>query len=1005
MPKHLSLLFISIFSFAYLSAQTTDLSVITEAQDLAGSPISQVSIYEEFQYIVTIVNSGGDVSNSSVSVQLDTDVVINSFVSQNNIGGASNVTNMTLSAGNTLTGEIADIPNSSSVEILINVNAPTELGGIALSSVVSPPDGTTDINDSNNTSIISIDVINVNIDFTVTHSQISPSPGNAIINWGDMVTYRFTITNNSEIDFPIDSFTGNLSLISNVDFGEPNVRLISIACLSGTNGTECIDTSSIVSSITSITSTQSVFSYNESHEFTAGGSLNFEVIYEYLDPNCGSEIQPIDVESFIEITLDHENISDNSSNLVPTQLIEGELCPVVDICINTEQINPTPGTALDYNQTITFETVVCNNGPIDARIRFFLQNLSIPPAWSVTSLNCISPTGSIVCDYITLTIDGQIWKSEDFTMPANTTITVVSEFEFIEPSCSTNQTGVEANIRSVINILDINIVDTVPENNLDSDIIILPSAEPCPSADLSVTKTQIDPIDNPVPWGEVTYEITVLNNSEFDAVIDLRDYMPNNQNDFVTAILRSVSCVDTTGDASCFDIQHTNIDVLLDGEPQDDEEDVFWEILPEDNWLLPANSSVVFEVTIEWFPECSDEAITSINGVEVNYVNGIVETNPGNNRAFATTQFAPCIDLIVQTFPEFTQTGVNQSFDWIIDISNSVTSSEAIDVVFENTLNDVFSVLGTPTCTIVTGNVTCVTNFSTSGNIISGIIPNMSAGSTVQIRIPVLAPSFGGAFNNIAEAIVSSANNQELTPETNVSISNILVIAPVVAKVFEPQSILTNEESLLTFTIINLATNPEQNNIMFLDNLPEGIALAGLPFWENQNGSTGDFTGNIGDTSIGISNLTIPEDITSCTFSVLVTSNVAGEYTNNFSNFSEINNIDASQANATLSVIQDPNAPIIDCTTIPQGISPNNDGKNDEFIIPCIEDYPNNTMKIYNRYGTLVYQKKNYENDWNGRSNTGLLNHSELLPIGTYFFIFEINETEKPLNGFIYLNY
>ncbi|MFD1062667.1 hypothetical protein ACFQ1Q_05365 [Winogradskyella litorisediminis] len=765
MKRLICLILFLAFNAFLLSSQTTDLSVIAEAQNLSGNPISQVTIYEEFQYVVTIVNSGNAVSNSAVSIDFDDDLVVNSFVSQNSVGGTSDVSNFNLDASNVLTGSIANMPNNSSVEILINVNAPTELGGIALTTIVTAPDNVIDSNASNNSSIISIDVIDVVIDFTVTHSQINPTGGAPISAWGDNVTYRFTITNNSSIEFPLEGFSGNLTLSSDVNFGNPNVSLVSIECLSATNGTECIDTSSVASSTTAITSTQSVFSYNNQHVFTSGVSLTFEVIYKYLEPNCSSEIGPMNVDSFITIELNHANISQNASNSVPTHLIESESCPIVDICIMTEQINPTLGTSLDYNVPITLETTVCNNGPIETPMRFFLQNLSLPPVWSVTSLECISTTGDISCDNLTLTIDGQLWKSNDFVMQPNSTINIISTIEFIEPSCTINSSGVEARIRSATNILDVDIVDIVPENNLDEEILILPSAEPCPFADLTVTKTQINPANNLAPWGEVTYEISVLNDSEFNAIIELRDFMPDNQNEFVEGILRSISCVSTTGNASCFEILHSNIDVQLDGEPEDGEEDIFWEILPEDNWELPANSSVNFEITVEWIPECSDDDITATNGVEVKYVNAIEDTNPLNNRAFANTQFAPCIDLIVQTYPEFTQVGVNQSFDWVIDISNSVTSSEAEDVLFENTLNSVFSELGTPTCTVTSGNATCIANFSSAGNTISGVIPNMNAGSTVQIRIPVLSPSFGGAFNNIAEAIVSAANNEELTPE------------------------------------------------------------------------------------------------------------------------------------------------------------------------------------------------------------------------------------------------
>lgn len=62
--------------------------------------------------------------------------------------------------------------------------------------------------------------------------------------------------------------------------------------------------------------------------------------------------------------------------------------------------------------------------------------------------------------------------------------------------------------------------------------------------------------------------------------------------------------------------------------------------------------------------------------------------------------------------------------------------------------------------------------------------------------------------------------------------------------------------------------------------------------------------------------------------------------------------------------------------------TPNNDGDNDVFYIGNLGKYPDNSLKIYNRYGKLVYSANNYDNSWNG---TYLGN---LLPTGTYFYIF-----------------
>ena len=88
-----------------------------------------------------------------------------------------------------------------------------------------------------------------------------------------------------------------------------------------------------------------------------------------------------------------------------------------------------------------------------------------------------------------------------------------------------------------------------------------------------------------------------------------------------------------------------------------------------------------------------------------------------------------------------------------------------------------------------------------------------------------------------------------------------------------------------------------------------------------------------------------------------------------------------------------------DTTQIPvkiyKGLSPNGDGFNDKFVIEGITERDEVSVKIYNRWGHLVFQSDNYrkdfpeENDgWNGEANTGLRieNGTSLVPDGTYFY-------------------
>ncbi|MUU79188.1 DUF7933 domain-containing protein [Winogradskyella endarachnes] len=1125
-PYRLLVLFLLGFQ---LHGQTTDLSIAIETQDLSGTAISQVDIYEDFQYVITVLNSGNTVDNASISVNFDSDLTILSYNSQNSNAGASDFSNIDVTS-NVLTASIATMPNNSSVELLVLVTAPTSLGGITANGTISPPTDTQDTNTSNNQAIISIDVLDVIIDFSVTQTQINPTEGTAINAWGDLVTYQFTITNNSAIAFPVSSIEGHLNLSSPNENGQPYAEFISLECLGATNGTLCPDLTTLNGNSDTVTSISSMFIFYDDHEMTSGGSITFQLVYRYTNFSCSTNPLPIDVNSVINIELNTATITSIDSNSVTTNLILAEACALTDLCIESVQTNPLPSVDLNYNQDITFETTVCNNGPLEAPMRFFFQNLSLSVGWEIVSVNCINTTGSVTCNDFNLSNNGQLWTSSDFLLQPNTTITLQTVVRFVEPC---GDAPITVQIRSATNILDTQLLDSNTDNNYFSNYVTLPiPTVPCggeESNDLIVTKTQIYPQlpigssdNNTASWGPITYEITVTNEGLEDSFIELQDYMPIRDLDDpeILATLTNIECVETTGTASCFTIVNANLGVGLDGITDDGNFDIFWEITPEENWELPANSSITFNVTIDWLPECSYDPMIATNVVSADYAGNLVDSNPNNNLASVNTYFAPCLDLIVQTYPEFTQVDINQTFNWIIDISNSTTSSNAIDVIFEDTLNSVFTIIGTPTCTVTSGNASCISSFNTTGNFITGIIPTMEAGSTVRISIPVSAPSFGGAFNNIAEAIPNASNNQELTPDSNISINSVQVIAPVLQKSFFPDSIIEGGQSELIFTVYNVASNPTQSNISFTDNLPTGITLSGIPNWVQDNGCTANFIGSIGDIFVGVEDLVFPDGIESCTFSVMVTSEIIGEHLNNFENFTNNYNINTSQTSATLHVIEDtsnidieivktaepteafhgqnvdftitatnlgtttatlievmdalpigfefvsatpsfgtfdnttliwsiPNlnantyetllltatvmssndltnvallnstnepdrnltnneddatVEINNCLTIPEGISPNDDGSNDFLIIPCIEDY-SNTLKIFNRYGTQIYEATNYANTWDGKANMGILKSSELLPVGTYFYILEINGLPNDIVGYVYLTY
>jgi len=86
-------------------------------------------------------------------------------------------------------------------------------------------------------------------------------------------------------------------------------------------------------------------------------------------------------------------------------------------------------------------------------------------------------------------------------------------------------------------------------------------------------------------------------------------------------------------------------------------------------------------------------------------------------------------------------------------------------------------------------------------------------------------------------------------------------------------------------------------------------------------------------------------------------------------------------------------------------ISPNGDGVNDSFVIQGLHNYPNNTLRIYNRWGNVVYEKFRYQNDFEGISEgRATVNKDEKLPVGTYYYLLDLGDGSDAKAGWLYIN-
>lgn len=85
---------------------------------------------------------------------------------------------------------------------------------------------------------------------------------------------------------------------------------------------------------------------------------------------------------------------------------------------------------------------------------------------------------------------------------------------------------------------------------------------------------------------------------------------------------------------------------------------------------------------------------------------------------------------------------------------------------------------------------------------------------------------------------------------------------------------------------------------------------------------------------------------------------------------------------------------------IPNFISPNDDGKNDDWIIPGLDQYPEHQIQIFDRNGKLFVERKANKNGWIW-DGTYL---GRKVPSGTYWYIIRLNE-ENSLQGHLTVKY
>jgi len=79
-------------------------------------------------------------------------------------------------------------------------------------------------------------------------------------------------------------------------------------------------------------------------------------------------------------------------------------------------------------------------------------------------------------------------------------------------------------------------------------------------------------------------------------------------------------------------------------------------------------------------------------------------------------------------------------------------------------------------------------------------------------------------------------------------------------------------------------------------------------------------------------------------------------------------------------------------------MTPNGDNINDYFWIGMIEHYPNNEVFVFNRYGQMIFNGKNYDNKnvyWDGTYQ------GNKVPDGAYYYVIKFTDSNVIFKGSI----
>ncbi|GLB49941.1 T9SS type B sorting domain-containing protein [Neptunitalea lumnitzerae] len=374
------------------------------------------------------------------------------------------------------------------------------------------------------------------------------------------------------------------------------------------------------------------------------------------------------------------------------------------------------------------------------------------------------------------------------------------------------------------------------------------------------------------------------------------------------------------------------------------------------------------------------ESLT-INGTVVENL----PTNPGDNAFNGTNAFTGATNLYNMDIDYYNL----ENYISVNDTSLAISLSSLQDFVMVNNIVTVLNSYVIPDASVIANNTTvecdsrfvsldfAITNYNTSGTLPQGTEATIYVNSTYLDTV---------------------ATTTNLLPGTEEYFTQLLNI---------PLSVGDN----FTITIIvdennNLEEFDETNNTTEID--ASLIYSPTIPLFNNLESC--DIGFNTAQFDLTEANTNAQEDLT---FSGFYLSELDAEGLDNpiltpttFTSTEDPQLIYYRYDNANCYTLGSFELTTTNCPPIiPQGFSPNGDIYNETFNIQGLWNvFEKFELKIYNRYGTLVYEGNENTTPWDGIANCNTM-IGEKAPTGTYFYILKLeDELYNLYTGWVYLN-